>query len=99
MDREQEISNNLATKLQTINTEIQNLAEQNQDDVLFLLGLLRNLEQIHRRIRTTMFETSLPASRNHLYNLVKDIEEQGGWPYIERMKLQDLLKHLESELR
>lgn len=91
-------SDDLAGQMAEITAEIYHLAEQNQNDVLFLLSLLRNLEQIHRQIRTTMFETSLPGTRNDLYNLVKDIEEQGGWPYIERMKLQKLLKNLKSDL-
>lgn len=85
------------TKVQKLSTEIYDLARQNQDDLLFLLSLLRSLEKTHRQIRTEMFETSLPKTRNDLYNLVKDIEEQGGWPYIERMKLQTLLKFILSE--
>lgn len=85
------------TKVQKLSTEIYHLAQQNQDDLLFLLSLLRNLEKTHRQIRTEMFETSLPKTRNDLYNLVKDIEEQGGWPYIERMKLQSLLKNIQSD--
>ena len=84
-------------KVQKLSTEIYNLAQQNQENLLFLLSLLRNLEQTHRQIRTEMFETSLPKTRNDLYNLVKDIEEQGGWPYIERMKLQSLLKNIQSD--
>jgi hypothetical protein len=97
MDREQAKSDDLAVEIQQITTKIQQLAEQNQDDVLFLLALLRKLEQVHRQIRTSMFETSLPKTRNDLYNFVRDIEEEGGWPYIERMKLQQLLKNLPSE--
>jgi predicted transcriptional regulator len=86
------------TKSQSLAPEIQEITQQNQDDVLFLLALLRNLEQVHRQIRTTMFETSLPKTRNDLYNFVKDIEEEGGWPYIERMKLQELLKNIPLEV-
>lgn len=75
--------------------EIWALAEQHQNDSLFLLSLLRDLEKIHRRIRVEHFENSLPQTRNDLYQFVKDIEDKGGWPYIERMKLRDLLKNLE----
>jgi hypothetical protein len=81
--------------LQTIAEEIWQLAQKHQHDIFFLLSLLRDLEAIHRKIRTQMLETSLPATRNDLYQLVKDIEETGGWPYIERMKLRELLKNLE----
>ena len=73
------------------------LAKNNKEDTLFLLSLLRNLEMLHRQIRTEMFEMSLPHTRNDLYQLVKDIEESGGWPYIERMKLRELLENIKSE--
>ncbi len=81
--------------LQRTANDIWALAEEHRQDTLFLLSLLRNLETIHRQIRTEIFELSLPETRNALYQLVKDIEEQGGWPYIERMKLRDLLKNIE----
>ena len=71
------------------------LAKQHQQDSLFLLSLLRDLEQIHRRIRIDYFEAALPQTRNDLSKLVRDIEEKGGWPYIERMRLRHLLKNLE----
>ncbi|GAB4236476.1 MAG: hypothetical protein Kow0049_21590 [Stanieria sp.] len=90
------LSPDLEQKLQEITTVVKSLAKTNQEDLLFLLSLLRTLESIHRQIRTEMFEPALPNSRNKLYQLVKDIEEQGGWPYIERMKLKDLLLNLES---
>ncbi|MGV2828419.1 hypothetical protein [Myxosarcina sp. GI1(2024)] len=81
--------------LQKTANDIWNLAAEHRQDTLFLLSLLRNLEKIHRQIRTEFFELSLPETRNALYQLVKDIEEQGGWPYIERMKLRDLLQNIE----
>lgn len=88
--------NNSSSQLQQIIAELRNLAEKHKQDSLFLLCLLRNLESLHREIRIEMFESSLPDTRNDLYQLVKDIEEKGGWPYIERMKLQELLKNLQS---
>ena len=72
------------------------LAEQHKTDSLFLLSLLRNLEQIHRQIRVNFFEAALPKTRNDLYQFVKDIEEKGGWPYIERMRLKELLQNMEQ---
>jgi hypothetical protein len=30
---------------------------------------------------------------------VRNIEEKGGWPYIERMRLKDLLQYLELQPR
>ena len=94
-DRE-ENSASLDNLLTSSSSEIWHLAKQHSQDTLFLLSLLRNLEAIHRQIRTEMFEPSLPTTRNDLYQLVKDIEEKGGWPYIERMRLKDILKNLEE---
>ena len=73
------------------------IAEKHQNDSLFLLSLLRNLEEIHRQIRVNYFEAALPQTRNDLYQFVKDIEDKGGWPYIERMRLKDLLKNMEFD--
>lgn len=97
MEREKVKKDNLVPQLQKIIHDIKVVADENRDDALQLLALLRQLEQIHRQIRTEMFETSLPETRNDLYQFVKDIEEKGGWPYIERMKLEQLLKNLELE--
>ena len=95
MERETVNKNNSVPQLPTIFEDIKLIADENRNDALQLLALLRQLEQIHRHIRTEMFETSLPETRNDLYQFVKDIEEKGGWPYIERMKLEQLLKNLE----
>lgn len=73
------------------------LAEKHQNDSLFLLSLLRDLEAIHRQIRVEFFEAALPQTRNDLYQFVRNIEEKGGWPYIERMKLKELLNYLELQ--
>ena len=73
------------------------LAKEHQHESLFLLSLLRDLEQIHRQIRVEYFESALPQTRNDLYQFVKDIDEKGGWPYVERMRLRDLLRNLEFD--
>jgi hypothetical protein len=97
MNHERDLAlNNSSSQLQKIIADVWTLAEKHKQDSLFLLCLLRNLESIHREIRVEMFESSLPETRNDLYQLVKDIEEKGGWPYIERMRLQDLMKNLKS---
>jgi hypothetical protein len=74
--------------------DIYDLAEKHRHDGLFLLSLLRDLEKIHRQIRVQYFQAALPETRNDLYRFVKDIEEKGGWPYIERMRLKDLLENI-----
>jgi hypothetical protein len=63
-----------------------------------LLALLRTLERLHQEIRDSFFQDALPDNRQALYNLLRDIETSGGWPYIHRMKLQSLLKQLSTEL-
>ncbi|MGL4882838.1 MAG: hypothetical protein ACRC8K_17530 [Waterburya sp.] len=77
--------------------DIRVLAEKHRSDSIFLLSLLRDLEAIHRQIRVEFFEAALPQTRNDLYQFVRNIEEKGGWPYIERMRLKDLLQHLELQ--
>jgi len=87
-------SQKLEEQLTEIKTMIWQLAKECQGENLAILSILRSLEQLHREIREQLFEPSLPNRRNTLYNLIKDMEETGGWPYIERMKLQDILLKL-----
>jgi hypothetical protein len=77
--------------------EIHAIADRDRADPLALLGLLRTLEQLHREIQQGYFQSALPNSRQALYALLRDIEENGGWPYIQRWKLQELFANL-SEL-
>jgi CII-binding regulator of phage lambda lysogenization HflD len=84
-------STDIESKLAAISTNIQALAQSCQGDSLALLALLRCLEALHREIREGVFQESLPDSRHGFHALLKDIESEGGWPYIERMKLQALL--------
>ncbi len=89
----------LAQELQQISTSILELANRCEGNDKLLLSILRNLEFVHRQIRVSLFQDSLPDNRQKLYFLLRDIEEQGGWPYIERMKIKDLLTKLaEDEL-
>jgi hypothetical protein len=86
-----------ATQIATIVQEIHTIAERSQGDPIALLRLLRALEQIHRDIQGDYFQSALPDSRQALYALLRDIEENGGWPYIQRWKLHALFANL-SEL-
>lgn len=78
----------LDTELTQIMETTLNLANDYKSDVLLLIKILRNLEAIHREVREELFNPLLPNTRHGLYALLKDIDENGGWPYIERMKLQ-----------
>ena len=88
---------NLSAALQAIATVVFREAERSQGDGRSLLALLRLLESLHREIRDGLFQESLPASRQALYTLLKDMEAEGGWPYIHRMKLREVLANLLQE--
>ncbi len=88
---------NLYCKLQDIATVVYDTVAFCQGDTIALLALLRQLEQLHREIRDEAFQESLPNNRQALYSLLKDIETEGGWPYIERMRLQALIVNLSQE--
>ena len=79
--------------LAAITAQVRATAQLCQGDSQCLLSLLRLLEGLHREIRTEEFEPSLPDTRNALYQLLRQIEESGGWPYIERMRLRTFLTH------
>ena len=90
-------SGQFSIELQDIASAIRALAQNFQGDSIALVSLLRHLEELHREIREGLFQASLPDNRQALYKLLKDIETEGGWPYIERMKLQALLANLPTE--
>lgn len=87
-------SRQLEGELQAITADIRNIANSYQGNSLALLALLRALEQVHREIQENLFQASLPDNRQELYALLKNIEETGGWPYIERLRLRSLLSNL-----
>jgi hypothetical protein len=87
-------SDTLPEDLDQLSKLIDQLALERQSQSTALLALLRLLEERHRDICETLFYEALPDNRQHLYALLKDIEVNGGWPYIQRMKLQALLANL-----
>ncbi|MGD1912376.1 MAG: hypothetical protein ACFB2X_16440 [Rivularia sp. (in: cyanobacteria)] len=89
-------SDKLSYKLQEIGESIQEYSLLCEGDILAILALLRQLEKLHREVRDGIFQESLPSNRQALYSLLKDIEAEGGWPYIERMRLQALMVNLET---
>ena len=84
--------------LQKLVQGIQDLAEESKDNIFEVLFILRELESLHRNIRTEMFEPNLPDTRHRLYLLIKHLEEIGGWPYIERMRLRDICASLQIDV-
>ncbi len=85
----------LQANLQLVAIEVRRIAQTHQAEPLALLSLLRLLEALHREIRDGSFQEALPTNRQVLYNLLKDIEAEGGWPYISRMRLQSLLASIQ----
>ena len=75
---------------------MQAAAQRREGDCLALLALLRLLNELHYEIRDTLFREALPNNRQRLYRLLKDIEQEGGWPYIQRTKLIALLANIEE---
>lgn len=85
------------SELEAIAALVLREAERCQGDGRSLLALLRLLESLHREIRDGLFQESLPVNRQALYALLKDMEAEGGWPYIHRMKLREILVNLLQE--
>ena len=72
-------------------------AQECKNSPIRLLDILRRLENLHLEIRDTLFQESLPDNRQALYVLLKDIEAEGGWPYIYRTKLHELLARMPQD--
>ena len=90
----EDLSSPFKQRLQEIANELHEIADRDREDPIALLHLLRTLEQLHREIQQGYFQSALPSSRQSLYALLRDIEENGGWPYIPRWKLQSLFANL-----
>jgi hypothetical protein len=91
-------SKDIQPELEAIALSITHLANEYQGKTLALLSLLRALEKVHRHIQEGIFQESLPDNRQALYALLKDIEESGGWPYIDRMRLKTLLVNFDDQI-
>ena len=80
--------------LDALLNQIRQLADGCDRDCIQLLIILRGLEAVHREIREDLFQPALPDNRQALYALLRDIESEGGWPFINRMKLQEFLRRM-----
>jgi hypothetical protein len=88
---------NLTSLITQVSAVSHDLAATHQHDVVELLAILRILERLHREIREDYFQDALPNNRHGLYSLLIEIEENGGWPYIDRLKIQSLLTNIPLE--
>jgi hypothetical protein len=84
-------------QLSSVLGELDQLAGDLAGDPEALLELLRQLEHLHRRIQDGPFRSSLPADRNHLFNLLQRMERTGGWPYIPRLQLRTFMDLMQAE--
>jgi hypothetical protein len=84
-------------QLASVLGQLDHLAAELDGDPEALLELLRQLEHLHRRIQDGAFRSSLPADRNHLFNLLQGMEKSGGWPYIPRLQLRTFMDLLQVE--
>ncbi len=84
-------------EFEQIAKSVKKLAEASKGNDIKLLALLRLLESLHREVCEGLFQESLPDNRQALYALLRDIETNGGWPYIRRMGLQSLLINLSPD--
>ncbi len=91
-----ETAANSSEDLVELTQVVQAAAQSREGDCLALLALLRLLNELHYEIRDTLFREALPDNRQRLYRLLKDIEQEGGWPYIQRTKLVALLENIEE---
>jgi hypothetical protein len=82
--------------LNTLLNQIRQIAHGCDRDCLQLLVILRGLETVHREIREELFQPALPDNRQALYALLRDIESEGGWPFINRMKIREFLRRMEE---
>jgi hypothetical protein len=73
------------------------LAQTAEGNPLEILAVLRILEQLHQDIRESLFQQSLPDSRQKLYHLLREIESKGGWPYIPRSSLNSVMENLQKQ--
>ena len=85
------------SELEVISDRLWKIAQEQQSSSVNLLQILRVLESIHKRIRDDLFQPALPKSRHELFNLLRDIETNGGWPHIYRMKIREICGYLEQD--
>ena len=85
------------SELEAISDRLWEMAQEQQSSSASLLQMLRVLESIHKRIRDDLFQPALPKSRHELFNLLRDIETNGGWPHIYRMKIREICEYLEQD--
>ena len=96
---ESESTKKLQSDLRLLANSVKSIAQNHQDDPIAILAILRTLESLHQELREGSFQKALPNNRQLLYNLLKDIEAKGGWPYIPRLRLCRLLENWSDNIQ
>ncbi|NJK39812.1 MAG: hypothetical protein HC835_14235 [Oscillatoriales cyanobacterium RM2_1_1] len=91
--------NSIKQQLANLREQVQGISKDLSGDNLALLALLRTLENLHQEIRDTLFQDTLPDNRQALYHLLREVESEGGWPYIPRMSLRSLQEKLQNQFQ
>jgi hypothetical protein len=84
-------------RLDALLAELLSLSQELANQPEALVNLLRKLEQLHRGIQEGPLRGSLPADRHKLFELLQNLEQSGGWPYIPRPQLQSFLNQLQQK--
>ena len=84
-------------RLDQVLNELRSLGAELQGHPEALLALLRQLEELHRNLQDGAFRSSLPADRGELFNLLRAMEQSGGWPYIPRLQLRTFMDLLQRD--
>lgn len=88
----------LPERCQAITQQVEAAIESCGQDTAALLSLLRVIEQLHRSTFNDYFVPSLPNSRQELYALLREMEAEGGWPYIPKMRIYELIDYLNAQV-
>ncbi len=86
----------LPAEYEAIATAVRDLTQKQDGDVHGLLASLRLLEKLHREIEDGPFRQALPTNRQALYALLRDMEHEGGWPYIPRLRIKQVMHWIEE---
>jgi ABC-type transporter Mla subunit MlaD len=84
-------------RLDSLLAELSSLSQELANQPEALVNLLRQLEQLHRQIQDGPLRGSLPSDRHKLFELLQNLEQSGGWPYIPRPQLHNFLRQLQQQ--
>lgn len=84
----------LDPELQAVCRLLVEAAHTRKGDAIELLELLRFLEDVHQWLYNDLYMPALPNSRQELFKLLHQMEQQGNWPNLPRTQLRSLVLNL-----